>query len=105
MPSRKRYSPLNAIAASEERAINRAVQAERKLMQSIYEATAGRGVGEVERPLKVGDELLGMNDPETVARVRDYGYVMSPAERRAVNARAVRAGGAPVFDGDLEDHD
>ena len=94
----KRFSPLNAIADSEEKAIERAVQSERQLMQSIYGATAGRGVGEVTRKQKVSDELLGMGDPATVARVREYGFVMSTDERRAVNRRATRAGGAPIFD-------
>lgn len=92
-----RYSAFNSMASTQEGAINRAVAMQAATMAALFEATAAPPAGHRVRTRAQADELLAAGDPATVDRMRQMGPYLAPGERAAVDRRAARAGGAPVF--------
>jgi hypothetical protein len=96
----KRFRGDRGLADFETRAVDRAVQSEQCRLDALSAATAGPGIGQAQRVQRAGDELLAAGDQQTVERMRQMGPHLSPEERKAVNRRAVRAGGQAIFTDD-----
>ena len=94
------FRGYRGLADFETRAVDRAVLNEQSRLDALYAATAGPGIGQAQRVQRAGDELLAAGDQQTVEKVRAMGPHLSREERKAVNRRAVRAGGQAIFTDD-----